>query len=62
MRAAQWVASRIENVRRRTSLPWSHHKEVAALEPEEQDRLLDQAELGEWSRHQLREAVVLASV
>lgn len=57
LNGAQWVANRIENVRRRISLPWAYHKEVAALEPEEQDRLLDQAEQGDWTRHRLREAV-----
>lgn len=58
LNAAQWVAGRIENVRRRTSLSWSHHKEVAALEPDEQDEWLDRAVAGDgekpWTRDQLR--------
>ena len=40
---AGWVAGAIETSRRRDVLSWSHHKEVAALEPDEQDRFLDLA-------------------
>lgn len=35
---ATWVAARIESYRRRQLLTWSHHLEVAALEPADQDR------------------------
>lgn len=35
-----WVAGRIETSRRRDVLSWSHHAEVAALEPSEQDCLI----------------------
>ena len=38
-----WVAGQIETSRRREVLSWSHHSEVAALEPKEQDHLLDLA-------------------
>jgi hypothetical protein len=38
-----WVASRFEPARRRGGLSWSHHAEVAALAPDEQDRWLDRA-------------------
>ncbi len=55
LRAAKWVAEKIESVRRRT-LSWSHHKEVAALEAGDQDRLLDQAVAENWTRSELRAA------
>ena len=38
-----WVAGQIEPSRRRDTLSWSHHSEVAALEPKVQDHLLDLA-------------------
>lgn len=53
----KWVSERIENSRRRESLSWSHHKEVASLEPDEQDDLLSQAEENDWSKQDLRNAV-----
>src|ERR1051326_3082862 len=40
---AGWVSRQIETSRRREVLSWSHHKEVAALEPEEQERFLNAA-------------------
>lgn len=43
---AGWVARSIEFSRRREILPWSYHKEVAALEPPVQDRFLDR-----WAKH-----------
>jgi N6-adenosine-specific RNA methylase IME4 len=59
---AGWVASRIGTSRRREVLSWSHHREVAALEPDEQDRWLAAAEQGDdpdddgehWTRAELR--------
>jgi hypothetical protein len=39
-----YVASRFEFSRRRENLSWSHHAELAALDPGEQDRWLDEAE------------------
>src|SRR5918998_5974009 len=39
-----YVASNIEPARRRESLSWSHHAELAALSPAEQDDWLDRAE------------------
>lgn len=62
----QWVASRfVEDLstlsmgrwpRRRPGLSWGHHQAVAALDAAEADRLLDQAEEGNWSVSQMREA------
>ena len=39
-----YVASHFDPPRRRQSLSWSHHAEVVALAPAEQDRWLDRAE------------------
>jgi N6-adenosine-specific RNA methylase IME4 len=39
-RDAGWVANKIETSRRRDVLSWSHHKEVAALDAEEQEQFL----------------------
>jgi len=58
LRNAKWVASRIELSRRRDNLSWSHHQEVAPLEPDEQDEWMDRAEQGEdgrvWTVRRLR--------
>jgi hypothetical protein len=52
-----WVASRIEISRRRENLSFGHHAEVAALESDEQDKVLETADVGHWSRAAVREAV-----
>lgn len=39
-----YVASRYEISRRRETLSWSHHAELAALEPAQQEEWLDRAE------------------
>lgn len=49
-----WVARKFEFARRRDTLSFQHHAELAALPPAEQDAWLDQAEKFEWSRNQLR--------
>jgi len=54
LRDAKWLSSKIELSRRRDNLSWSHHQEVAALEPTEQDKLLSDAEANGWTRNQLR--------
>ena len=51
------VSGAVETSRRREVLSWSHHAEVVALEPDEQDRLLDEAEREDWTRNELRAAV-----
>ncbi|WP_419737916.1 hypothetical protein [Ruegeria sp.] len=48
------VARRIEPSRRRDELSWSHHAEVAGLEPEEGDAVLAEASLYNWSVDRLR--------
>lgn len=52
-----YVAGRIELSRRRESLSVAHHREVAPLSPEEQDRWLDRAEAEGWTRDNLRAAI-----
>jgi hypothetical protein len=52
-----YVASRFDVSRRRGKLSWSHHAEIAALEPEEQDHWLEQAETDRLSVRCLREGI-----
>ena len=49
-----YVASRFEPSRRRETLSWSHHAELAALDPEEQELWLDRAEAEKLSVLALR--------
>lgn len=57
LRNYAWVARRFSLARRRVSLSFQHHAEVAALRPEIQDQFLDLAEAGGWSRNELRRQV-----
>ncbi len=41
---AKYISSKVESSRRRELLSWSHHAEVAKLEPELQNGFLDMAE------------------
>ena len=52
-----YVASRFESERRRPTLSWSHHAEVAGLSAEEQDRWIERAEAERMSVRDLREQV-----
>jgi hypothetical protein len=47
------VAQAIEPVRRRGELTWSHHRAVYAMEPEDQDRWLDEAVENGWTRGEM---------
>jgi len=47
-----WVCKAFEICRRRQNLPHSYHTDVAALNQEEADKLLDQAEKENWTRYQ----------
>ena len=49
-----WVASRYETSLRRENLSWTHHKELAALEPQDRDHWLDRCEAESLSQKQLR--------
>lgn len=57
LKQAAYMADRFEEKFRRLNLSWSHHQEVASLEPEEADALLDAAEEKGWSQKDLRNAV-----
>jgi len=59
LRNAKWVASKVEMSRRRDNLSFSHHQEVAPLEPGEQDEWLDKALGGAWKRSELRKEMKL---
>jgi hypothetical protein len=52
-----YVASHFPPTRRRGSLSWSHHAEVAALDPKEQDTWLDHAEAERLSVRCLRQEI-----
>lgn len=52
-----YVASRFDASRRRGRLSWSHHAEIAAMEPEEQDQWLERAESDRLSVRCLREGI-----
>jgi hypothetical protein len=52
-----YVASRFDASRRRAKLSWSHHAEIAAMEPAEQDYWLARAEDDRLSVRCLRESV-----
>lgn len=54
LRNYAWVARRFEVSRRRDTLSFNHHAEVASLLPHEQDYWLNQAQELGWSRNQLR--------
>jgi hypothetical protein len=52
-----YVASRVDASRRRATLSWSHHAELAALDPATQERWLARAEAEGFSVRCLREEV-----
>jgi hypothetical protein len=52
-----YVASRFETSRRRGKLSWSHHAEIAAMEPDEQDHWLTLAETDRLSVRCMREGI-----
>jgi hypothetical protein len=55
---AAWVCRAFESLpRRRLSLTFTHHQEVASLSPEEADGLLDECEAEKLTVKQLRERV-----
>ncbi|NKQ24053.1 LmbU family transcriptional regulator [Streptomyces galbus] len=54
LRNYAWVARHFELWRRRETLSFGHHAEVASLPSAEADSWLDQAEQHGWSRNQLR--------
>ena len=57
LRNYAWVARRFDVSRRRDTLSFAHHSEVAALTESEQETWLDRAEALRWSRNELRTAL-----
>jgi hypothetical protein len=57
LRDLNWVAGSVDPSRRRDKLSWEHHREVAHLEPEEQDRWLNEAEKHKLTRAALRRSI-----
>ena len=55
-------AGNIEPGRRRAGVSWSHHQQVAALDPQVADGLLEQAEREGWSKRDLAAAVKTVNV
>lgn len=51
----KWVADKVEVWRRRQSLSWAHHREVAKLEPAEQEKWLNIADEERLTRKDFRE-------
>lgn len=51
-----YVANHYEPARRRDGLSWTHHKQIASLEPDDQDELLARAEEEAWSTRDLAKA------
>lgn len=62
LRNYAWVARRFPMSRRRDTLSFGHHAEVAALPDDEQDMWLARAEGSNWSRHQLRRGLRAAKL
>ena len=54
LRNYAWIAKKFKISRRRPSLSFQHHVEVAALPEPDQDKWLDMAERFNWSRNRLR--------
>jgi hypothetical protein len=57
LRVLKWVASRVAISRRRESLSFAHHKEVAKLAPDQQALILARAEDKRWTREMVRHEV-----
>ena len=55
LRNYAWVSRKIDKSRRRATLSFQHHAEVASLPPEEQEEWLDRAEKFGWSKNLLRQ-------
>ena len=55
-----FAAGKIESCRRRQHLSFSHHAEVAHMDPVDQDLWLDRAQDGDWTRSELRRQIKLS--
>ncbi len=59
---AKSVASRVPARVRVESLSWTHHREVAALDPDEQRRLLSLADANGWTTRELHDEIATPSI
>ncbi|WP_245790516.1 LmbU family transcriptional regulator [Streptomyces monashensis] len=57
LRNYAWVSRRFDLARRRPTLSFQHHAELASMPAEEQDLWLDRAEQRQWTTKQLRGAI-----
>jgi hypothetical protein len=57
LRNYAWVSRRFDLTRRRPTLSFQHHAELASMPVEEQDLWLDRAEQRQWTTKQLRSAI-----
>lgn len=57
LRNIKQVSDSVESSRRRDSLSFSHHAEVASLDEKQQDEFLSKAEANSWSVKELRSAI-----
>lgn len=57
LRNYAWVSRRFDLGRRRPTLSFQHHAELASMPVEEQNLWLDRAEQGQWTTKQLRSAI-----
>ena len=57
LRNYAWVARNVDPGRRRAELSFQHHAEVASLDVVDQQRWLETAVQGGWSRNRLRRAL-----
>jgi hypothetical protein len=57
LRDMAWVSEKVELSRRRDNLEWSKHREVAALEPKDQEKWLAKAEAEELPVVEIRRQI-----
>jgi hypothetical protein len=62
LKQTQWIARAVPRERRRRELSWAHHRDVAALEPDEQVRWLGHAVAEQLTAAQLRTELVAAGL
>ena len=60
LRNYAWVARRFDMSRRRDTISFQHHAELAALPEPDQELWLSRAERARWSRNELRKRVTAA--
>jgi len=54
---SSWVANSVPSSRRHENLSFSHHQNVAHLEPKDQDKWLSEAEKNGWTVFEMRQEI-----